>query len=156
AASAAQLALSAAAAPLVASANAAAEPRVPENSSAAADGSLLERIVQNQLQTMSQLMAAQLETLKTRDSATPSALVAAKNSATTSLPNASTAPLQSVSPASPSDAGASGEFKTFGPYKPVQQGPRGGLTAQQEKYLAALITRYTKRTAESKRLTQVY
>src|SRR5262249_54988958 len=41
-------------------------------------------------------------------------------------------------------------------YKPVQQGSKGGLTARQEKYLAALIARYTKRTAESKRLTQAY
>jgi glutamate-1-semialdehyde aminotransferase len=48
------------------------------------------------------------------------------------------------------------EPKAFGPYKPLSKGPAGGLTAQQEKHITGLIERYTKKTAESKRLTQKY
>lgn len=42
----------------------------------------------------------------------------------------------------------------FGPFKPIEVGPQGGLTEWQQKHLDALIARYTKRTAGSKKTTQ--
>jgi acyl transferase domain-containing protein/glutamate-1-semialdehyde aminotransferase len=41
----------------------------------------------------------------------------------------------------------------FGPYRPIQKAPGGGLTARQEAALGSIIERYSARTAESKRLT---
>ncbi len=46
------------------------------------------------------------------------------------------------------------EFKRFGPYKPIEKGERGGLTARQQKALDELMSRYTQRTAASKKYTQ--
>ena len=47
-----------------------------------------------------------------------------------------------------------GSFKPFGPYKPIEKGGSGGLTAGQRRYVDDFVDRYTRRTAESKRLTQ--
>ncbi len=41
----------------------------------------------------------------------------------------------------------------FGPYKPIMKGDGRGLTPRQRAHLDSLITRYTARTQESKRLT---
>jgi acyl transferase domain-containing protein len=41
-----------------------------------------------------------------------------------------------------------------GPYRPIARGLAGGLTSAQRNHLDALIARYVKRTAESKRMTQ--
>ncbi len=56
--------------------------------------------------------------------------------------------------ATPTRAG--GSPPRFGPFKPIQKGPHGGLTPDQQAYLEALIARYTKRTAKSKALTARY
>lgn len=48
------------------------------------------------------------------------------------------------------------EFKAFGPYKPIQRGPGGGFTPQQQAALDRLITRYTSKTRKSKELTQLH
>ena len=45
--------------------------------------------------------------------------------------------------------------KGHGPFKPIDRGSKGGLTVLQQKHLDDLIARYTKRTTESKRLTQL-
>ena len=67
-------------------------------------------------------------------------------------PNGTPAVSQSHSP-TPTAENAKQEPKAFGPYKPIQKGESGGLTAQQQQHLDAFITRYTARTRESKRLT---
>lgn len=41
----------------------------------------------------------------------------------------------------------------FGPFKPIDKGEQGGLTASQQSYLEALIARYTARTRASKAYT---
>ena len=46
------------------------------------------------------------------------------------------------------------EPKAFGPYKPIDKAPGGGLTDRQQAHLDALVTRYTARTPQSKRRTQ--
>ncbi|MGI4792363.1 MAG: amino acid adenylation domain-containing protein [Janthinobacterium lividum] len=44
----------------------------------------------------------------------------------------------------------------FGPYKPIDTAPGGGLTAQQQRCLDSFIADYVKQTPESKRLTQLH
>jgi len=44
----------------------------------------------------------------------------------------------------------------FVPFQAIEPGPRGGLNARQQKHLDALIARYNKRTASSKRHTQFH
>jgi amino acid adenylation domain-containing protein len=63
------------------------------------------------------------------------------------------APL-TVNPALQSEAEAKSSVVAHGPFKPIAKGPSQGLTQSQQAYLDLLIDRYTKRTLESKRLTQ--
>jgi iturin family lipopeptide synthetase A len=46
------------------------------------------------------------------------------------------------------------EAKAFGPYKPIDKAPGGGLTERQQRHLDALIARYNARTPKSKQHTQ--
>jgi amino acid adenylation domain-containing protein len=114
------------------------------------DATTVERIMREQLQAMSQLISRQLGMLGGLPAAAsgPVASVPVEQPLETkpAAPQAQTQPAPAPQP----------EFKPFGPYKPVQKGPSGGLTSRQEKYLYALIERYTGRTKESKRLTQAY
>lgn len=134
-----------------------------QSSSFAAAEGLSERILKEQLRTMSELMAAQLQLLKghsgtVRAALPPANMLSITNDVKAALSAALAIEIKTP-PSVPSQSESSSneqEFKAFGPYKPVQQGRQGGLTARQEKYLTALIARYTKRTAESKRLTQSY
>jgi hypothetical protein len=85
---------------------------------------------------MTQLMARQLEMVRGASPAVPA-------------PTAPAAPAPATAkPAAPQ------EFKAFGPYKPVQRGPVGGLTEAQARHLDALVKRYTARTGRSKQQTQ--
>jgi amino acid adenylation domain-containing protein len=65
----------------------------------------------------------------------------------------STAPL-TATPALQSDAEAKSSVIAHGPFRPIAKGPSQALTESQQAYLDLLIDRYTKRTLESKRLTQ--
>jgi amino acid adenylation domain-containing protein len=113
--------------------------------------SAVERLMREQLQTMNQLFARQLDALR----GAPSQLAAAKQqnelAAATATPiakiSASPAPLVPA-PQEPR------EFKPFGPYKPPPKGTSGQLTERQQKHIQALIDRSTTRTAKSKRMTQ--
>ena len=49
----------------------------------------------------------------------------------------------SAAEASAAQPAAPGEFKAFGPYKPITRGPAGGLTEHQQRWLDAFIVRYT-------------
>ena len=124
----------------------------PENNmDSPAPASSIERIMREQLMALTQLTSQQLQVLAAR-------------SATESMPgSASLLPAQTSMPATPNQLApalasksAQPEFKPFGPYKPVQKGTTGGLSEQQEKHIKALIERYTRRTKESKRITQAY
>ncbi len=57
-----------------------------------------------------------------------------------------------VRAASTPPAGAPGETRSHGPFRPLDRGPVTGLTAEQQQWLDGLIQRYTHRTAGSKRL----
>jgi amino acid adenylation domain-containing protein len=45
-------------------------------------------------------------------------------------------------------------FERFGPYKPIETKKGGALTDKQQKYLSKLIDNYTRKTPNSKKLTQ--
>ena len=119
----------------------------------------LERLLREQLQTMNQVFAKQLEVIQGSSAAIPSNSVArpALAAHSTVPQNPPTpVPVQAAAPPSKSTASEKEEFKPFGPYKPPQKGVSGELTPQQQKYLDGLIERYTRRTAKSKRATQEY
>ncbi len=111
-----------------------------------AAGSGIEQILREQLQAMSDLMNRQLDVLRGAGIPVapqqPAAIIAA--------------PTPAARPETAEAQKPEQEFKPFGPYKPVQKGPTGGLTPRQEAHIRALIESYTKRTAESKRQTQKY
>ncbi len=94
----------------------------------------LERVINEQLRVMAQ----QLEML--RGGSPAPVAVTVPLSATSSLPT-STFPNTS-------------EPKAFGPYRPIDKAPGGGLTDRQREHLDALVARYTSRTPQSKRRTQ--
>ncbi|MDB6017608.1 MAG: amino acid adenylation protein [Pedosphaera sp.] len=58
--------------------------------------------------------------------------------------------------ARPMESGQQKENRWFGPFKPIDKDPDRALNAQQGKALEELIARYTQRTRESRRLTQVH
>ena len=118
-------------------------------SASSVDAVTAERIVQQQLQAMSQLMAQQLEMLRGTGEAAPMTMPQA---AVAEPPRA--VPSAQPAPAATQEVSSKPEFKAFGPYKPVQKGQSGGITPLQERHIAALVDRYTRRTAGSKRFTQ--
>ena len=118
----------------------------PSFAPAVAGQSAIEGIIRDQLQAMSQLMAKQLEMVRGGSPTTIAApIVAPAKSAIAKQPAAA------AEPAKPASAQ---EFKAFGPYKPPQRGPVGGLTEQQSQYLESFIRRYVAKTGKSKESTQ--
>jgi amino acid adenylation domain-containing protein len=99
---------------------------------------MIERIMKDQLQTVSQLVSQQLEFLRNGAS------------------RASVVEIPQSQPAAPAAVAREAEPKAYGPFKPIQKNVSEALTGRQQTYLSALIERYTRRTAESKRLTQRY
>jgi amino acid adenylation domain-containing protein len=114
-------------------------------------GPAAERLMREQLQTMNQIFAKQLETM----SASPTQVSAKSAPATISI-HASARPSVEIPAAAPAASAApiKEEFKPHGPYKPPQKSMSGALNARQQKCLDALIDRHTKRTHKSKNLTQ--
>ena len=107
----------------------------------------MERIINQQLR----VMAEQLAML--RGEAVPAPPLSASAPSLgfePPLPTAAPAQNGTNTPALPAKI----EPKAFGPYKPIDKAPGGGLTERQQKHLDALIARYTARTPGSKRKTQ--
>jgi len=89
------------------------------------------------------IISRQLEMLGLRPGAPmPAAPVPAPASAPKPAPKAST----TTAAAQPAPA--------FGPYRPPNRSPTGGLTDEQQKNLAAIIARYNAKTAKSKAATE--
>ncbi len=117
--------------------------------------SLIESLMKEQLRTMSDLMSRQLEAL--RGGAAASISAPAAEQVEVGKPASAPTVASSQPEFKPAvSQSAKEEPKAFGPYKPLSKGPQGALTPQQEKHIVDLIDRYTKRTPESKRLTQKY
>ena len=118
----------------------------------ATPSTVIEAMMKEQLRTMSELMSRQMEVLRgagMADAGASSAQIAPPTTASPSAPE-----VVAASPQGPTTLKE--EPKAFGPYKPLSKGPAGGLTPAQEKHIAELIARYTKKTAKSKELTQKY
>jgi acyl carrier protein len=109
----------------------------------------VERLMREQLDAMNQLFASQLQALR----AAQRERVHSPFTPSANLPGAPVLTPPSKSSMPPSAIVEQKEFKPFGPYKPPQKSA-GELTAQQQKYLQAFISRYTKRTSKSKSMTQ--
>jgi len=132
-----------------------APPLTTEASGSASDigktlDSALERLMHEQMQTMNQLFAQQLEALKgvpVTSSVAPKTRNELLAPAAPAVPNASASAPTPV-PQEPR------EFKPFGPYKPPQKGSSGQLTERQQQHVRDLIERCTKRTPKSKSMTQ--
>jgi acyl transferase domain-containing protein/glutamate-1-semialdehyde aminotransferase len=107
--------------------------------------SLVERVLAQQME----LMSRQLELLQAGGLEGAAAAVALSSNGNA----ARTATSAAASPPTAAPA-ADRAVAAFGPYKPIAKGSSGGLTSRQQSHLNALIERYTKRTAGSKRLTQ--
>jgi amino acid adenylation domain-containing protein len=115
--------------------------------------SAVERLMREQLQTMNQLFAKQLEALRGVSPEPAAAKTRNESPAATATPVANV----SASPApSASAAHEPREFKPFGPYKPPQKGTSGRITERQQKHIQELIEHCTNRTAKSKSMTQQY
>jgi amino acid adenylation domain-containing protein len=110
---------------------------MPAPGSVSADAPLLERVIAQQFQIMQQ----QLQMLQTGGVAAP---------VTQAAPTAKSSGIKAP-PSAPSEPEK--EFKRFGPYKPIEKGVKGGLTARQQKHLDELIARYNKKSPGSKRYT---
>jgi natural product biosynthesis luciferase-like monooxygenase protein len=127
-----------------------------------ADGaSPLERIMAQQLQ----LMSRQLDMLRgsasplhanMRGAASPQP-TQAKTAAPPVAPPGSPQ-TQTAATAAPTPGGKTLNIKSqpYIPYQPIEAGSRGGLNERQQQYLDEFIARYTRRTRESKRMTQAY
>jgi amino acid adenylation domain-containing protein len=116
----------------------------------------IERVIQQQLQAMTQLAAQQLSMLR---SGTPGiasqdvAVLQPSQSATAAAPA-----LHIKAPERPAAAVVEEvkKDKPFCPFKPVEKGRGGTLTPRQQKALDDLVARYTGRTGGSKDRTQKY
>jgi amino acid adenylation domain-containing protein len=135
------------------------EAQFTTQSPATANGNLnaaetpVERLMREQLQTMNQLFAKQLDVL---GALSPEAAAAKTQN---ELPQAALPSVAKIAaaPAPPAPVPQeSREFKPFGPYKPPQKGSSAQLTDSQQRHIRELIERCTKRTANSKSMTQQY
>ncbi len=121
--------------------------------------SSLERLMREQLQTMNQLFALQVQALRAvAPDAAPTPVVAApvKSAAMPAVTPSATPIVPTASAPSLPVVNAKEEFKPFGPYKPPLRGVSGSITSQQGQALRNLIQRYTAKTAKSKSITQQY
>jgi amino acid adenylation domain-containing protein len=128
--------------PAIVAAVAPAAPALP-----AGAGSPLEELLRAQMQAMFHLFEQQLAAVR---GAAPAAEPQRASAQSTSL-----VPVAAKKVA-PSNVAPAGGFKTHGPFKPVQAGPKDGLTEQQREYIQSLVTQYTRRTGKSKEYTQAH
>ena len=122
-------------------------PQVPSGQGTAA--SAVEQLLRDQLTAMNQLFAQQLAALH-GGMPIPTPPVAPAASAQTASPKPTAAP------APRAETDGTKELKGYTPFKPLQKSITGDLTPRQERYIADLTARYTKKTPTSKKMTQEY
>jgi amino acid adenylation domain-containing protein len=113
--------------------------------------SAVERLMREQMQTMNQLFAQQLQALKGASLNSSAASNTRNELAGPAAPGKNV-----VASAATPVAQEPREFKPFGPYKPPQKGTSGQLTERQQHHVRDLIDRCTKRTPKSKSMTQQF
>lgn len=122
--------------------------------SVGAGGSALERLLQDQLQTMNQIFAAQIAAVQGQPAGALPAVVPAAS------PVAK--PVAAPVAAKPSDAAAAAsgttgtDAKSHGPYAPIKARSSSGMTERQARKVAEIVADYTKFSPESKRLTETH
>jgi acyl transferase domain-containing protein len=94
------------------------------------------------------IISRQLEMLGVRPGAPMPAM------AMPAAPAAAPAPKPAAPKPSTSTTAAAQPTAAFGPYRPPNRSPTGGLTDEQQKNLAAIIARYNAKTAKSKAATE--
>ena len=136
------------------------EPMAPTVAGVAAVGgapAMLERLFGQQMQVMTQQLGVLSRLRGFPDEALPGSLAApeqAPAAAPAALASQAEEPpaVRPPAPAVPTPA----RFERFGPYQPIEVGPRGGLTPRQQSSLHDFMARYVARTATSKALAQRY
>jgi iturin family lipopeptide synthetase A len=114
-----------------------------------ASGGAMDRIVKQQLA----LMARQLELLRAGNNGTGSVAMPELNGST----HEARIPAANVDADVPTTKPVAAEPVTpryFGPFKPIDKSPGGGLTERQQKHLDGLIQAYVAKTPRSKAYTQ--
>ena len=116
-----------------------------------ATGSTMDRIVKQQLQ----LMARQLELLRGGHGAVSASASELNGNAVPAQESrvSDQGPLQ-LEKKSPAPVAEPLTPRYFGPYKPIDKSPGGGLTERQQKHLDKLIRAYVEKTPRSKAYTQ--
>ncbi len=113
----------------------------------------IERVIQQQLEAMSQLAAQQLAVLR---NGAPTVSAPASSGIGLVSPANSTDRLRIKAPEISSSSSGGKKEKPFSPFKPVEKGKGGTLTPRQQVALDEFSERYTARTAKSKAMTQKY
>ncbi len=135
----------------------AALPQGTNGTASTPDGSI-ERIIQQQLDALSNLAAQQLAALRggsVADTAiAPPTETKRTESSPAEVPSAISSKLMIKAP-EPAEACNGKKEKPFSPFRPVEKGRGGTLTPRQQASLDQLIERYTSRTARSKAMTEM-
>jgi acyl transferase domain-containing protein/acyl-CoA synthetase (AMP-forming)/AMP-acid ligase II/alpha-ketoglutarate-dependent taurine dioxygenase len=118
-----------------------------------AGGSAVERVIAQQLETLSRVMAQQLDALRGQPAAPAAAELPARPTPSPPVVEMSPPPAVPVRPAAP--ASSKGR-EVYVPYQAILPGPAVVFESQKQHHLEALVERYTRRTARSKQLTQAY
>lgn len=131
------------------------EPTIESNGKFSMPENMIERVIQQQLDAMSQLAAQQLDVLRKGRVEVPSSVAANNITATTTVEPVPTKPMikapQRVVPSTEVK-----KEKPFTPFKPVEKQRGGTLTPRQQVALDQLIERFTSRTGKSKAMTEKY
>lgn len=115
----------------------------------------LEALFKTQLQMMSDLMSKQLEVLRSAGNAASAQQInGASKSETASTPPAIA--VTSTPPAPTSANGNGPQPRKFLPFRPIEASAVGALSPVQKQHLRALIERYNRKTAGSKRFTEAH
>ena len=125
--------------------------------------STLEHIMSQQLTTLSQLMTQQLEVLNSVSASSstsqPLSLTTSDRAYVKVRPPVSSTSLEvGARPANGAPSAVENEDvpAPWLPYQPLNPGRLEDLNPRQQRYLKAFIERYTRRTGESKRMTQAH
>ena len=115
----------------------------------------LQALFKSQLQTLSELMAKQLEVLRSTETAARSAAPAQAGAARSTAADAARAEIASRSNGSGAAVQPHGPTaRKFIPFGPVDASQPRELTPVQAQHLSALVESYSRKTAGSKRLTE--
>jgi iturin family lipopeptide synthetase A len=136
--------------PLVAKTPAPAQASEPVTKLGPTTGGMMDRIVKQQLA----LMSRQLDLIRGSSNGAGPVSVSELNGASAASDEAHTPSVDAPEPAKVSTPPEQLTPKYFGPFKPIDKRPGGGLTEQQQTHLDTLIAAYVAKTPRSKAYTQ--